>query len=303
MDAEVAADLAAAEAGAQQQLRRAEGAAGGDHRPPGAHGVGAVAAARVAGRAGDADRAPVLDQDPLRLDPAAQARPGGDRARQVADVHPALGVDRAAVGAGAALDAVAGVAVDRPAAEAERRRALHRQLAVAAHPVRVELGDAEEVLGLGEVLVEVVRPGEAVLVAPLLEDRVGGAEAGAGVDHRGAADDLRHRHRDRRPAVGDRQARLRGRASGSPRAGRRGSCRGCSGRRPRARGRRRPASARVAAATAPPAPEPTITTSHSSPSPRGSVSPSEPAGSGRVPSASAQVVTVPIRASTSGATA
>ena len=39
MDVEVAADLAAAEPGAQQQLRRAERAAGDDHRLPGAHRV------------------------------------------------------------------------------------------------------------------------------------------------------------------------------------------------------------------------------------------------------------------------
>ena len=46
-----------------------------------------------------------------------------------------------------------------------------------------------------------------------------------------------------------------------------------------------------------------MTTSHSSPSPRGSVSPSVPAGSGSVPSASAQAISKPIRSWTSGVTA
>ena len=80
----------------------------------------------------------------LDLDAGADPRPGGDRARQVADVHAALGVDLAAEGTGAALHAAAGVAVDRGAAGADRGRALHRQLAVAAHPLGVELGDVEE---------------------------------------------------------------------------------------------------------------------------------------------------------------
>ena len=47
---------------------------------------------------------------------------------------------------------------DRPAAGAERRRALHRQLAVAAHPLGVERRDAQELLGLGVLGVEVGRP-------------------------------------------------------------------------------------------------------------------------------------------------
>src|ERR1044072_4851309 len=97
------------------------------------------------------DRAPAATPRPRPPAPGAAPRPGRDRPRQVADVHAALGVDPAAVGAGAALDAVAGVAGDRAAAGADGRRPLHRQLAVAPHPLRVERGDAEELLGLGEV--------------------------------------------------------------------------------------------------------------------------------------------------------
>ena len=90
--------------------------------------------------------------------PVRSRAPGGDRAGQVADVHAPLGVDRAAVGAGAALHAAAGVAGDRAAAGADGFRALHRQLAVAAHPLGVERGHPQELLGLGEVGLEVAGP-------------------------------------------------------------------------------------------------------------------------------------------------
>src|SRR6266576_3432915 len=121
-------------------------------------------------------------------------------------MHSLLGVDRAAVGTGAALDAAAGVAVDRAAAVAERGSSLHRQLPIASHLVGIELGDPEEVLRLGEILIEVLGPGDAELVAPAVEDPVWGAETGAGVDHGRAADDFRHWDRNRRTPVGDRQA-------------------------------------------------------------------------------------------------
>ena len=113
-----------------------------------------------------------------------------------------------------------------------------------------------------------------MLVAPVLEDLVRGAEAGPRVDHRGAADGLRDRNRDRRVAFGDRQPARRGRGSRSLRAGPPGRSRGRKCSPASSTITSSPASARVAAAAAPPAPEPTITTSHSSPSPAGSVSPS-----------------------------
>ena len=142
----------------------------------------------------------------LRLHPGADSRPGGDGARQVADVHAALGVDLAAEGAGAALHAVAGVAGDRATGGAQRQRSLHRELSVAAHPLGIELRHPQELLGLGVVGAQLAGPGDAVAPPPVLEDRVGGAEAGAGVDHRRAADRPRDRDRDRRAALGDRQA-------------------------------------------------------------------------------------------------
>ena len=297
----------AAEPGAQQQLRRAQGAAGDDRRAAGAHRVrrgGGRCLGRQPGDAAHADRAPVLDQDAARLDPGAHPGPGGDGARQVADVHAALGVDLAAERAGAALDAVAGVARDRAAGGADRRGALHRELAVAPHPLGVERGDAQELLGLGEVGVEVAGPLDAEAAAPALQHRLGGAEAGAGVDHRGAAD------RSRRPAPGSAgdprrsSGRRRGRGRRSPRAGRSGSCRGRSCSPASSTITSSPASASVAAATAPPAPEPTMTTSHSSPSPVGSrcrpAARPAPAASRRRGGSS---VSTPIRSSTCGSTA
>ena len=108
VDVEVAADLAAAKPGAQQQLGRAEGAAGDDHRSAGADGVRARRPLPVAAPP-TVQRTPTARPSSTRTrcacDPGAQARPGGDGAGQVADVHAALGVDLAAEGAGAALDA------------------------------------------------------------------------------------------------------------------------------------------------------------------------------------------------------
>ena len=290
-----------------QQLRGPEGAAGDDRRPPGAHGVrrGGRRSSALPARHWTPTARPSSTSSRRRLDAGAEPRPGRDRARQVADVHAALGVDPAAVGAGAALDAVAGVAGDRPAAGAERLGALHRELAVAAHPLGVEraspAGTPRPRRSRGRGRAPSSTP---CSLAPVLEHLVRGAEAGARVDHRRAADHLRHRDRDRRVALGDRQAARRGRASRSPRAGRPGSCRGCSGRRPRARSRRGRPRRASAAAAAPPAPEPTITTSHSSPSPAGvECRRAEPAGSGRLPSARRQLVSIPIRSSTSGSTA
>ncbi len=208
VDVEVATHLAACQPRADQQLRGAEGAAGDDRRPPGAHGVGPPRAVAASGLAADADGAAILDQQAASLDSGAKPGAGGDRAGQVADVHPALRVDPAAVRAGAALDAVAGVAGDRPAGDAQRFRPLHRQLAVAAHPRRVEPGHAEELLGLDVIGIEVAGPADAVLVSPVVEHLVRSSEAGAGVDHRRPADDFRDRDGDRRVALGHRQPRV-----------------------------------------------------------------------------------------------
>ena len=125
-----------ADAGAQQQLRRAEGAAGADHLTrahlPAPPGDGPAAASSLLGRvhrhpgpALQADGPAVLGQDPHGLDAGAHARPRGDGARQVGDMGGPLGVDPAPEGAGAALHAGTGVPRDRPAARAEGPRPLH----------------------------------------------------------------------------------------------------------------------------------------------------------------------------------
>ncbi len=83
MDVEVAADLAAAEPGAQQQLGGAEGAAGDDHRAAGAHRVGG-GGGRCAGRAAaqrHPDRAPVLDAGPGCASTPARSRAPAATAR------------------------------------------------------------------------------------------------------------------------------------------------------------------------------------------------------------------------------
>ena len=123
-------------------------------------------------------------------------------------MHAALGVDLAAEGAGAALHAAAGVTGDRAAAGADRGRSLHRQLAVAAHPLGIEWGHPQKLLGARELFAQVFGPVDAEALSPLFQHRIGGTEAGARVDHGGAADSACHRYWDRRPAFGDRQAAI-----------------------------------------------------------------------------------------------
>ena len=118
--------------------------------------------------------------------------------------------------------------------------ALHAELAVSAHRLGVERGHREHFLRRLVERVELDRPGEALVVAPRLEDLARSPEAGAGVDHRGAADGAADRHRDRQASRGDRHARRRGRAAGAPRADRSGSSRGPRTARTRARSRRVP---------------------------------------------------------------
>ncbi len=88
VDVEVAANLAAAEPGPQQQLRRAEGASGDDRRHPGANGV--LAAATQGSFWSHTDRkAPcvdangpaALDQHTVDFDTGTDTRSGRDRPR------------------------------------------------------------------------------------------------------------------------------------------------------------------------------------------------------------------------------
>ena len=93
------------------------------------------------------------------------------------------------------------------AAGADRRpRRPRRKLAVAPDVLERDLGHLERPLRVLVFAPEVGRPADPGLVAPLAQDLVGGAEAGARVDHRGAADGAADRQRDRRATLGDRQA-------------------------------------------------------------------------------------------------
>src|SRR5204863_2784484 len=100
----------------------------------------------------------------------------------------ALGVELAAQRAGAALDAAAGVAADRAAARAEGTGALHAELSVSAHALGIEGSDGKHLLGARVEGVEIIRPGDPLALAPLLEDLRGRPKAGPGVDHGGAPD-------------------------------------------------------------------------------------------------------------------
>ena len=283
------------DAGAQQQLRGAERAAG-EHHGLGAH-VELVPSPsararprrrRGPGHARSARRSrgrPRTDQPP-GLDPGAHARPGRDRARQVGDVHRPLGVEPAAERAGAALDAAARVS----RRSGRRWRRAPRRPPCTSWPLRPIRSTStgvtcEHLLGLGVLGVELGRPVDPVLARASSRRTCSGARKQVpelitvvpptarpiGIGIAG-------------PALGDRQPAVAVEGLRAPRAGRRGRCAGpCTGP-PRAPARRaRPRRAR------PPRPRRRrrsrrSTTSHSSPSAGGLRSPSaEPAsdGSGR----------------------
>src|SRR5262249_55929574 len=148
---------------AQQQLRGPERAAGEDDGA-GAELVGAcpndtgAVALGGGGAAGDADGAVALEHDPVRLDAGANPPAPGDRPREVADAHRPLRVELAPLGARAALDAAAGVSLQRGVAYAELLGALEQELPVSPHALGVDGLDAEHLLGLGVVGFELGRP-------------------------------------------------------------------------------------------------------------------------------------------------
>ena len=167
--------------------------------------------------AAEPGRPVALGEHPLHLD--ARPNPGarGHGARQVGDVRGPLRVDAATDRAGAALDAAARVAADRPAARAQRRRALDAELPVSAQRLDVERGDGENLLGRVIVGVELRGPVDALAIPPLLEHLPWCAEAGAGVDHGGAAQ-VRPTEPGSRACPRRWSCRRRGRGAGSPRA-------------------------------------------------------------------------------------
>ena len=182
---------------AQQQLRRSQGASCEHHRP----GADLVAPAILAGGGPDPAGPPVLDDDLLDADVRAHASAGGNRSRELGHMHGLLGVDRAAGRAGAAAAHVAGISGDRPVRDAKSLGALGAELGVAARVLAVDRLDVQRALDLIELGFERAGPWDAELIAPAGQDVVGGAEAGSGVDHGGAADAAPHRHRDQGPAL------------------------------------------------------------------------------------------------------
>ena len=120
MDAQVAPELAAR----RSERRERSSSSGVPKAPPasttaapGADGERPRPARRAVGDAGaalDAGRARVPSKRIAPgLDAGSHPGPGGDRARQVGDVHRPLRVEPAADRAGAALDAAPGVAAQR----------------------------------------------------------------------------------------------------------------------------------------------------------------------------------------------
>ena len=201
---------------------------------------GAAAPRRVgADPALDADGAAVLDQDPARLDPGAYPRTGGDRPRQVADVHAALRVDRAAERAGAALHAVPALREIGPPPTPSAAAP-----SIASRPLRpIRAGSSGVTRSISSASAKSASRSRAQSMPKrVAQSRAppGGAEAGARVDDGRAADRPRHRHGIGGLPGGDRQPAVAIEARRSRRAGRRGSCRGRGGRRPRAPGRRGP---------------------------------------------------------------
>jgi len=121
-------------------------------------------------------------------------------------VHTALRVDRATEGAGAALAQLPALrAIGPPLTPSAAAPS------IASCPLRPIVagssGCTRRVSSvLGEVGIEVARPVDAEALRPVVEDLLGGTEAGAGVDHRRAADDPPHRDDDRRAARRDGEA-------------------------------------------------------------------------------------------------
>ena len=200
----------------------------------------------------DRDGAPAAHDDPRRPGAGHDDRARCARGREVGVAGVLLGARGAAVGADAAPLAAARVAAQVAARPAQPLGAAADQRGVRAGELGRDLRDAQRRLDAVEARRE--RRGrelvQAVLGTPGGEHAVGGAEAGAGVDERRAAEAAAEREEDRRapgggdlPAVaveaGEHVPRAAGQRRGGmrarpPRARRRA-------RRPRrAPGRRRP---------------------------------------------------------------
>ena len=146
----------------------------------------------------DAGGATALDHD--AIGPAARVEPGagGGGRGQVGQVHRLLGVARTPEGALAAPVAAVDVAEDRRAAKAERLDAAIEELGVPPDDLPGHGADRDGPLDLVEVGRHGARVGvlHALVGLPGTQHPVRRAEAGAGVDDRGAADTLAERQGD-----------------------------------------------------------------------------------------------------------
>ncbi len=104
------------------------------------------------------------------------------------------------------MKAGAGVALQGLVANPERLGALAQELAVSAHPLRIDGAHVEHLLGRLVFGVQLGGPLDPVLGGPAREHLLRRPKAGARVDHGRPADGTADGCRDRRAALGDRQA-------------------------------------------------------------------------------------------------
>ncbi len=196
MKREVLAQLAGceAEALAAQEERRQEGAAG-DHHALALHPQPCAAL----GFRLDRVHAPARELEPLGPAAHVRGRTGVPRAWNVGQAHVQLRRRRAPERANARADAARGVAEDEVARPAELFGASSDHERVVAREVFRHLRHVQLALDAAEVGIELVgaQSPEAEALAPALEDQVGRAKAGAGVDERRAGDALAERQQDR----------------------------------------------------------------------------------------------------------
>ena len=201
MDAQVPPEGPVPDAAARQDARGVH-RTGGDDDERRAHAQPAADRVVVAVEEGrlDTGGATALEHD--AIGPAARVEPraGSGGRRQVGQMHRLLRIARAAEGALPAAVAAVDVAPDRLAVETERLDAPVEELGVAADDLPRHGADRDGPLDLVEVGRHRERVGafDALLGLPGAQHPVGCAEAGARVDHRGAADALPEGQRDGR---------------------------------------------------------------------------------------------------------
>ena len=202
MDLETSPDLpgGVADPLRQQQLGCAD-RPGGQHDRTGPHLVGA--GLRVAPHAHGPSG---LDDHLLDLGPRPHDAAGRGGAGQLRHVRRLLGVDLAAAGTGAAANDGAGVALDRAVGRSQRLGSGAAERGVAPGRVGIHRRHHQVALERLELALQLRRPGDAVVVTPTGQHVGRGAQAGARVDDRRAADAASQRQRDRRQSLADRES-------------------------------------------------------------------------------------------------